>query len=401
MLQDAKTMKGRLKPSIQELFNIIEVYYAYPCSDTQFPDRIIWPRSQDIESKPYLKRCMELAENFVECVIKTKELPYVFDKSLTEPPRLIENCPLGGLFYEMISIYTPNQFHSSFLTPQNPYSLDFFYQSLEPYEFSENVKILQSIARSLNLQYLRFTGNPLSPLHTNCLLEGDIINSLVLRLREATKKGFKLIIEKRKDYCRESFRKSKQYIERIYANFPFFDFFEWRVYYTKKQEDLFESDKHLQQFLNLLKTAYEREVILGWWWKREYIREIGYYYSFFVFHDTQKDQDIAELYNYYKNNWYNLTEFSGNIVYPSYQPFIKNTDPAIFRTNPIYHSGPLNLALSYINLVIMRDIYLRLPSNPKIDNLGMGPLPKLSEQGRSIIETRKNLYKASKNFFQA
>ena len=371
------------KLTTTDLFDGIWFDYFYLTTNTT--GQIYWIASQDIQYQPYLITCLELAEKLVESVAKSAELPFIFDKSL-EGTRLIKKNRLGELLYELIAKQnvrpeSPNSVEIPFRFSV-PFKIENFDRAQYRYEVSENLKILHTVASDLKFNCLNFTGNPISEIIPG-LLEGELINSLVIRLREATKrKSFKTNATVRKKDSTQSFTKTKRYIERLFDNNPYSYSIRMFMYYQNDHANsitLEESDKHLMQFLKLLEDVLEQGNILGWWWKREYMTELGYRYHLIIFLDQKIIPYNPNLIRDFGYKWDSITGQRGAY----YIPFVPEWDYQQCEYGFYQQEARDNVPslLLSINRMLMRDVYMRLHLNQRFNHFGMGPLPKLANNG--------------------
>jgi hypothetical protein len=377
-------MNKLTKPTADDVFESILYNYLYPCTDT-IKNTVHWIFSQDIKDEQSL-RCMELEENFVESVAKSKELPFVFDKSM-EGTIIKKGNRLGELFYDLLVQQNVSPANlNSYLVSTNFKIRAISHPPYTPrYEESENLKVLASVAEALNLNHANFTGNPMSKISNEGLLEGELINSFVTRLREAMKrKSFKARAAERKKESSQSFTKTKRYIDRLCTNNPGSLYgVRMVIYYSEKYAKsitLEGSHTHLMSFLETSGTDLTSYSPIGWWWKREYMTELSYYYSVILFFDIVKNPYneilIKEVYD---RHWSSVTEGRGEYYVPS----ILQRDYQRCGMGVLQQMGKsgerLDLFLSITQRMLMRDIFLRLEPNKKFNHFGMGELPKLAE----------------------
>lgn len=378
----ATAMKKVTKPTTHDVFDSIWFDYHYPEGLDRRGDTEKWIPSKDIQNKEFVAY-MEAVEHFVDSVAKSAELPFVFDKNFI---RTTINKPnnLGELFYKLLDDYNKNvldkgrfkscpEFLNTFRITDNrkPYK----------YEVSENMGILSDVASDLNLNRANFTRDPMSKMTDDGLLEGELINSFINYLGKATRrKSFKTKVEERKKESSQNFNKTKRYIERLHANHPDLDGVRMVICYQKQYADsikLQESDDHLMAFLKALKTDSDSTLDspVGWWWKREYMSELGYFYYLIVFFQTRRDEtEIDDIYN---RHWSSITKERGKYFVPDVPDRDYERCPIILLRRRYIHNP--ESFLSSIQRMLMRDIFLRLEGHQKLDYCGMGELPKLAE----------------------
>lgn len=372
------------KPTAQDGFESIWSDYQYPSTD--MTGNISWMLSQDIQNEQTIQ-CMEIAEQFVEKVAKSADLPFVFDKTMKGTVLKKQN-QLGTLFYQLLRLQNGLLVNADganwgFIPPAN-FKIQYS-DKRHSYEISENVKILNSAASGMDLNRANFTGHPMSKLTADGLLEGELINSFAIRLREAAKqKRFKAKLAERKKEPTQSFTKTKRYIDRLYANNPALLGVRLVICYENQYLNpimLSKSHGHLMRFLQEIKTGLEGYSPVGWWWKREYMTEVGYRYYLILFFDGNKIlNNPTDIQAVFGEHWRSVTKNQGT----SFIPQIPNRDYERCGTRCLQGYDSLDLQMSSIQRMLMRDIFLRLEPNPKSAHLGMGTMPKLIDDGTPI-----------------
>lgn len=364
------------KPTTRDALESIWLDYHYPIvNGTQ------WILSQDIQNEQPIAY-MDAVEQFVESVAKSEELPFIFDKNF-EGITLKKPNNLGELFYNLLKQHNKNVVNpSEFKTINvlsNTFRIRYSYQVRHKYEISENMEILYDVASNLNLNIANFTGNPMLKITNDGLLEGELINSFVTRLREATKrKSFKTKVDERKKESSQSFNKTKRYIERLHANSLYLNGVRMVICYQNQYANsisLAESNVHLMKFLDAFETDSTLGSPVGYWWKREYMSETSYRYYLIVFFNTTYDQ--TQMHNAYNSYWSSITGGQGLYFIPG----VPDRDHQRCNAMPLLQGGymdGLHSISSSIQRMFMRDIFLRLERNRKFDYFGMDKLPKLA-----------------------
>ncbi|ASF45231.1 hypothetical protein [Methylovulum psychrotolerans] len=352
------------KLTTRDLFESIWHNYQFPVNTHDRNYSLVI--SQDIQNVQVLV-CMELEEQFVENVAKSTDLPFTFEKTLQGTDLKKENR-LGKLFYEMLRLQNATEANQGW---SNKHLITFKTRNFvqHKYEVSENLNILYAVAGELNLHIATFCYDPLSKMGEG-LLEGELINSFVTRLRETTKrKNFKSKIAERKKESSQSFTKTKRYISRLYANNPSLHGERMAICYRNEFANSItpsESNGHLMQFLAALETDSMLGSPSGWWWKREYMTEVSFRYDLIVFFNRA----VPPMYDTYSQHWNSVTRNRGLC-------FIPPIPPRDFqRCGTLYGYDNFESFLSSTQRMLMRDTILRLESSPIFDNFGMGKFPK-------------------------
>jgi len=373
------------KLTTQDVFKSIWMDFLYPINNTN-TRTIDWILSQDIQNQQSLF-CIELAEQLAESAPKSNKLPFVLERSFTGTILKMQNPP-AQLFYNWLVqqnaiAVNPDQVDPSpFLATFKIGNCDHVQNKKSRYEVSENAKILYSIASDMNLHRANFTGNPLSIIGADGLLEGDLINCLVTRLREATKRGaFKSKVAERKKASTYTLTKTKHFLDDLYANRPCLYGVSMVLCYQSeyaKKITLKESAEHIMEYFKAFDTGLTHGSPVGWWWKREYMTEMGYRYSLIFFLDGQKNPyNSMEIQDIYGHHWRSVTKDLGAY----FIPFVPKRDHQPLVTGLIQqgYCNSLESIMSSIRLMIMRDIFLRLKGNQNFVHCGMGKLAKLAD----------------------
>lgn len=325
--------------------------YQYTLDD-QFGNTIL-KVSYDITPGLSLEQ-LEFEFKFVEMVIKTERIPFEFTKSMMGTT-LKRTNKLGSIFYELL------KFPKGISPPK--------------YEPSEYSKVISAAWFQLNLDRVYFTGNPLSILNHDGLREGELINSFIILLRESIKSvAFRRKVKERKDYSTQTFNKSKRYVERLLSNNP--GLFAMRFDLTHEDETSIE--KSTRQMCKLTDTFEWNSNLgfpVGWWWKREFLSEIGYRIHLIVFfnvHNTLCDQALALT---VAEHWQSIA--NGRCTCLNLSDYAANhkTWGAGYLQHP--YQGNLEALLYSVKLMLGRDEFLRIEQDKKYPHWVMGELPKL------------------------
>jgi len=144
-----------------------------------------------------------------------------------------------------------------------------------------------------------------------------------------------------------------------------------------------ESKDHFMVFLEALKTDPTLGSPVGWWWKREYMSELGYFYYLIVFFETGCDK--TEINNTYSRHWSSITKEQGKYFVPEvpHRDYERSASFTIISSGQRYINNQESF-LSSIQRMLMRDIFLRLEGHQKLYYCGMGELPKLAENDSVI-----------------
>ena len=344
------------KPSIREVIDSVLWTFGYPSKD-QYGQESYW-LSQDFnhqESMAY----MEAAEQFVECILKAKELPYFIERTIQgKSVKKINN--LGDLFYQVLRFQNKSIVTEKIFRPNSwfPYSFTVRYahDSFNRYEVSEYLKVLYYFASELNLNAINFTFNP-ATIISDGLLEAELINSLIHRISEALKRdSFKVKNAVRKKESSQGFIKTKRYIERLYKYYPHLYSLRLILYY-KNEVRLSVSQDALMMFLNSLNRDLSGYPVVGWWWKQEYMTELNNFYYLILF--FEKPVSDHAFVNDCIEQWHRIT---------SNQGFCFIALRSLLSSKLSLH---LDACLYDIRLLLMRDYFLKLPCQ-QLERFGIG-----------------------------
>jgi len=363
----------------------------YPIPDTA--DKTSYISSLDISNAMLWD--MPLEERFVDSVAEPKEreneCAFVFEKTLAGT-KLIKTGRPGKSFYELLKKKNPSQ---AFITYH-------FIISQPNYELNEKVKLLHDIARGLDFQHVDFTGNPSATItNSNGLLEGELINALVYRLQQAAgKKSFADKVAKRKKEVSQTFTQSKNYVQRLYDHCPQLVGKSLVVSDGPGQPvKLATSVGRLDKLITFLEDDLLRNLLMGWWWKREHLIERGNCYHLVLFLDGQAVNDAVSTLLHQKygvnpppelvqNPFDTMIKDIGQKIYGEWLHITDGQGVCWWFTAPIPTQKSLmsekrnfeppnsvEALLSFIEHRLKQDLYLRLERDPKIPHFSMGKLP--------------------------
>jgi len=323
--------------------------------------------------------CLELEEQFVECVATSKKPPFKFSKSMTGSTLIDKKLsPLGKLYYDLLSIQYGNSINSAPICPAIFRTRNCNNQ--EKYEESECSKILHAVAGKLNLNQAYFSYDPMSRIGIQGIHEGELIDNLATHLQVAIKRpSFQSKLNARKDESSKNFTDTKRYIARLLKNNPYLYGVRMTLCYSgneTKQISLKKSDDHLKTFLKIFKTPTSPDSPVGWWCKREYTTETGYCYNLIIFFDRQKTPyNPMVRHDIYSPHWHSATEGQGAYFIPP----VPEKDYMGLKTG-LLHQGnddSIESLLLTMKCMLMRDNILRLKRSADYPHIAMGTMPKL------------------------
>ena len=316
-------------------------------------------QSKDLSSVSLARIIQE--HEFVEAVSKSSGPAFVFEKTLSGS-KLTKSLPISRSFYDLLEIPKGD-------TPPLH----------EPSGYS---KVLSEVALRLNLPSAPFSGNPMSMISVDGLLEGELVNTLVARLREAAKrKSLRDAILEQKRLTTQRFSTFRRYLHRLIQNYP--NLYALRLDFgytvdTAAGITKEESAIHLNRFLSLLESDFIFNAFAGCWWRREYLSEVGNRYHLIVFVDSQKSPYDQAFLQFLGNNWNDITGGKGLCYNHTY----RKDDYRSWGAGPVHNLWQDNqdLLLRGVKLMLAGECYLRLKKDLGTENAGMGKLPKLVDR---------------------
>lgn len=368
-----------IKLTKRDAFESIWFDSQYPSLNT-IDHTTNWIISQDVQAEQSLM-CLELEEQFVECVEKSEKMPFKFDKSMAGTT-LNDKKPSnpGRLFYALLSMQHGNTINSTSISPAI-FRIRNYDGNQNKYEESEYSKILHKVASKLNLNHAYFSYNPMTRIGAHGLLEGELVNSLFTHLQVAIKRpGFQTKMDARKKESNQNFTNTKRYFARLRKNSPCLYGVRMTLCYwgnETKQISLKESDDHLKAFSETFNTPTSQNSPVGWWCKREYTTEAGYRYNLIIFFDGQKMSYNPMLsHDTYGPHWHSVTKGRGAYFIPP----VPEKDCMSLKAGLLHQGIDDNVEslLLTMQCMLMRDNILRLKRSAGYSHIGMGKMPKLA-----------------------
>lgn len=335
--------------------DIVQAFYSDAC--IQILDGSGYQQnfqSQDIRFEDMQRIALE--HDFVSRINKASGLPFEFSRDMNGAT-LKRESTLADQFYNVLNVPTGS------LPPK--------------YYASENVKVFRETATKIGLYKARFTGNALSVIGADGLLEGELINAFVLRLLEATKrKAFKAASGAAASQTTQGTSKFKRYLYRHLAIKPDLNALRVELQYLPKissEISLQESAKHILAFV----TALDNDVmtsVVGYWWKREYSTEMGFFYHLVLLYDSSATFSEYALQQELHDFWQAVTAGRGSLFNQAYNPQnYRSWGVGQLQNSWEKHTDML---VSGVQLMLAKDQLLRLRSDVSVEHVGMSKLPK-------------------------
>ncbi len=321
--------------------------------------------SQDISNEALKRLVME--HEFVELVKKTKGPVFSFEKSI-QGTSLLSQSVLAKRFYELLS------------NPSGKIPAGF--------EQSENVNILGETIKSLNLQNIEFSCDPMTVVGQGGVLEGEIVNSLITRLRESTiSKSYKTAFEERKRLCFQAVHGTRRKIKRVVDN---------RSVFIVRMDcfcppdgsgvrPLAEMQELHGRFMQAVKSDPALSALLGVWWLRDFLSEIGHRYHSVIIFDAANGPNGLNVAPTVGAHWNSVTDGKG--ICCQHFPCQDNYRSWGAGLLPAYSSNGIEMLLHSAKLMLSRDLYLRPKQWQKFPHFGMLQLP---QQARSVGDLHRS-----------
>lgn len=314
--------------------------------DFQFPvidqfGSIRWYTSADIRSGDY---CASL--------LASEKLAKLI--SQTNGPAIIIDRRYGGT---VLKKTTPAGKHFLETQPQN-----LFITTPIGYLPSEAHQVLTKVAKDQNLGLVAFTQNPLALVNHNGLLEADLANSFVIRVREALElPSTKNRIETRKKQFQNRSKMIHRNLDRLQLMAVHPRIVEVRLDYVGggKPFSLNDSDAHITQFIADLQESTYAPV---WpFWKRQRTSEAGYNYRILLVYNSLFLDSVQSSIHHLVGLWQQVTEGRG------------------IATWSLDFGADFKAAKRHAKMMFMRDMILQLQESPEQQHFGSGDMPAITK----------------------
>lgn len=293
------------------------------------------------QGMPWPLGAMPLIESFVANAIKTTDLPFVFDKTLAGT-ELLRTNPLGREIYPLLGM---------------PYRLE-----IPKYEASEHAKLFLSVAERLSLAKATISNNPMAIVSADGVREGEVLNALVIRLRDAAgKKDFQHNLDQRRIDCKQWTSRAQRLTQRLVENHPGLCMFAADLQYQPNLTSeirLRDAANHFENYLARFESYLGPEALVGHMWFRNYLPEVAYRTQLYCFVAPHRMQDFQGVVIRLADLWSEVTQRQGMAIVP-WQP------------SPVTEQ-----VVSAIKQAIMSNAYLRLAEGRQdMDHIGTSDIP--------------------------
>ena len=314
--------------------------------DFQFPvidqfGSISWYTSADIRSGDYCASLLA-SEKLAKLINHTDGPAFLIARSYTGTV-LKKATPVGKRFLE-------SQLQNLFITTPMDYLP------------SEAHQVLMKVAKDQNLGLVAFTQNPLATVNHEGLLEADLANSFVIRVREALElPSTKNRIETRKKLFHHRSKMIQRNLDRLQLMTVQPRIVEIHLDYLggAKPFSLDDSEAQIKQFIaDIQESAY---LPLWHFWKRQHTSETGYNYRcLFVFDSLFLDSVQNSIYHIV-GLWHQLTDGRGIATWS--QDF----------------GADFMAASRHAKMMFQRDMILQLKESPELQHFGIGDPPAITK----------------------
>lgn len=334
-------------PSNFHPYEICDSDIAYMIfQDFQFPaidqfGSIRWYASADIRSGDYCASLLAY-EKLAKLISQTNGPAFIIDRRYGGTV-LKKTLPVGKRFLE-------TQLQNLLIaTPMD-------------YLPSESHQVLTKVAKDQNLGLVSFTQNPLAPVNHEGLREADLVNSFVIRVREALELAS---IKKRIEVRGKQFHNRSKMVQRNLDRLQLITLnpriVEVRLDYLggSKPVSLNDSEAHIMQSLaDLHESAYAP---LWPFWKRQHTSEAGYNYRCLLVYDGLFLESVQTSIHHLVGLWQKLTDGHGIATWS--QDF----------------GADFKAAKRHAKMMFQRDMILQLQESPGKQDFAIGDMPAITK----------------------
>ncbi len=334
-----------------------------------FPDGSMY-HSRDIQSlNPEL---FALAERFRQLVAQSDSLAFDLERRIVGTCLKTTQHELAEIGYELLRFIG--------------------YQCPPRHEVGEALKILLRVLSDMCMTPIVPTGRPLNVIGPDGFCEGELINNIIVRAREAfAHPHARSASLQRKREVAQELQRTEKLVAQLAETTA-------QVYATRRTLNcrliehasphgplraitLEETARHWQRFKDALLAKPSPEALLGWWRKREYLSEVGYRYHAVFFFDHSHPLALQSL-RAVNKAWELATDGMGIIREHPYVP----SDARSWGSGFIGWGSETgrNLLISSLAKMISRDLYLRLEKSPEHPHCELMKVPKRKTLSRSI-----------------
>lgn len=257
---------------------------------------------------------------------------------------------------------------------------------------SDEINLWDEITCRILGSNAHFLGDPMYPINGQGEIEGELLNSLVIRLREATRrKAYKSKRDQHRKDVQRIFTATTKLVTRLLELHPALFGVRFDLMYRQEcSEDiiLMESAEHIQGLIEALKGSLWFENSGGYFWTRKFLSETGYRITLFLLFDANTTPINMNGRRYALQKWLEITKGTG-----------LDCDMPLINTpiNSLYHPSEL---LRYIEVSKNTARYLRLNPVAQYSDFGISDLPSrqsLAQHKQNLTETFSNYGRVSWN----
>ena len=291
----------------------------------------------------------------IDAIDKNSTMPFQFNKTMNQID-LIKYSDIAAKSYAVLQA--------------RKYKIE-----LPQYERGIDTQAIDLIQKYLLIDPFRLTGQPLAFVNAGGLMEGELLNSFVSRLREFVKsKNFRINKNAQAKLINQSTTKVIRLIDRLQANCA--GMYAILLTFTISEStntmvDLKPSKKLLENLVGQLSEVYQAG-LLGWFCKREYASNTGYRLNFVLFFNPQYVVYDDTTYQRICCIWESITAGSGRCF--NYPNFLVDQYSSKQPLNPKYGQH-INLIAFIAKSMFKRDGLLSLKSQGQLPNFWLSDMP--------------------------
>lgn len=253
------------------------------------------------------------------------------------------------------------------------------------YQLSPHAVQLDTVVRSLGLNVIHLSGNPLALVSNDGLLEGEIINSLALRIKEGVESSqFHKFTSARMERFNKTMSTSLRYLKRCVEQHPHLYVTRWEFSSGTPDQPAMAASQQILAFFTALADDL-KEVLAGHWFKREYRTETGFTHHVVLFCDSTVVCGSSALENAVLHSWGNATHGKGLAHSLQLRPENSRTWGIGMvhgqSVEPLFHS---------VRLMLETDRYFELSSAEHFPHVGMGKLPSATKKLNTLQVASSN-----------
>ncbi|MCK5921640.1 MAG: hypothetical protein KAG66_11915 [Methylococcales bacterium] len=289
----------------QDVVQHIADNFTYPVKNNYHSNFL--QLSRDVGSLEAIQTMVRI-HYIVEHLTKSKQEAVKFETTIHG-----KNClgvtPVGDALYR--SLLQPHRF----VTPPRQ-------------QLSEGLNAWEGVGQRIFGSTPIFQGNPMLPMNAQGVIEGELLNAFLIRLREATGRTLRQSERslRRKD-AQQAYNAKTKLVDRLKEHHPGLFGLSVALMYSQDYAGkvrLKDSAEHLQKLIDALKGDPWFGKSVGFMWTRHFLSEAGYRYNFVLLFDPEMTPVHTLNGSYVLQEWQASTKGAGlDYVLPD---FFRNAD---------------------------------------------------------------------------